>query len=61
MTSFTNKARIETGIPLGMLQTIPIVYAQEVAPAVLRPYLTTYVNMCWVREATNSPTTNSVP
>ena len=32
-----------------MLQTTPIIYAQEVAPAVLRPYLTTYVNMCWVR------------
>lgn len=31
-----------------MLQTTPIIYAQEVAPAVLRPYLTTYVNMCWV-------------
>ncbi|KAH7014420.1 general substrate transporter [Microdochium trichocladiopsis] len=35
------------GIPLGMLQTTPIIYAQEVAPAVLRPYLTTYVNMFW--------------
>ncbi|KXJ85617.1 general substrate transporter [Microdochium bolleyi] len=35
------------GIPLGMMQTTPIIYAQEIAPAVLRPYLTTYVNMCW--------------
>lgn len=36
------------GIPWGMFQTLGPQYASEVAPVVLRPYLTTYVNMCWV-------------
>ena len=31
-----------------IFQTITTAYASEVAPVVLRPYLTTYVNMCWV-------------
>lgn len=33
------------GIPWGMFQTLAPQYASEVAPVVLRPYLTTYVNM----------------
>lgn len=33
------------GIPWGMFQTLGPQYASEVAPVVLRPYLTTYVNM----------------
>jgi SP family general alpha glucoside:H+ symporter-like MFS transporter len=36
------------GIPLGMFQTVTTVYALEVTPTVLRGYLTSYVNMCWV-------------
>lgn len=34
------------GIPWGAFQTLTTTYAAEVAPIVLRPYLTTYVNMC---------------
>ena len=36
------------GIPWGAFQTLTTTYAAEVSPIVLRPYLTTYVNMCWV-------------
>ncbi|CAH0056873.1 unnamed protein product [Clonostachys solani] len=36
------------GIPWGIFQTLTITYASDIAPVVLRPYLTTYVNMCWV-------------
>lgn len=36
------------GIPLGVFQTLTVTYASEVCPVVLRGYLTTYVNMCWV-------------
>ncbi|KAH8891244.1 sugar transporter [Thozetella sp. PMI_491] len=35
------------GIPLGLFQTTPVIYAMEISPASLRPYLTTYVNFCW--------------
>lgn len=35
------------GVPWGAFQTLSISYASEVCPLVLRPYLTTYVNMCW--------------
>ncbi|KAJ5898762.1 hypothetical protein N7495_003506 [Penicillium taxi] len=35
------------GIPLGLFQTVPVVYAMEVSPMCLRPYLTTYINFCW--------------
>lgn len=33
------------GIPWGIFQTLTTQYASEVSPVVLRPYLTTYVNM----------------
>lgn len=33
------------GIPWGMFQTLTTQYASEVSPVVLRPYLTTFVNM----------------
>ncbi|SPO02413.1 probable Maltose permease [Cephalotrichum gorgonifer] len=33
---------------LGMFQTTPIAYAAEISPVCLRPYLTNYVNSCWV-------------
>ncbi|KAB8072622.1 putative transporter [Aspergillus leporis] len=36
------------GIPWGTFQTITTSYASEVCPVVLRAYLTTYVNLCWV-------------
>ncbi|SCZ87903.1 BZ3500_MvSof-1268-A1-R1_Chr2-3g05371 [Microbotryum saponariae] len=36
------------GIPWGVFQTLTTAYAAEVCPAPLRPYLTTYVNLCWV-------------
>lgn len=36
------------GIPWGGFQTLTMTYASEVVPVVLRPYLTTYVNLCWV-------------
>lgn len=36
------------GIPWGVFQTLPVAYAADVCPMVLRVYLTTYVNMCWV-------------
>jgi SP family general alpha glucoside:H+ symporter-like MFS transporter len=41
-------AEILAGIPWGIFQTLPAAYASEVCPVVLRPYLTTYINMCWV-------------
>jgi SP family general alpha glucoside:H+ symporter-like MFS transporter len=36
------------GIPWGVFQTLTCTYAAEVCPVKLRPYLTTYVNLCWV-------------
>ncbi|KAL6229394.1 hypothetical protein BDW75DRAFT_249703 [Aspergillus navahoensis] len=36
------------GIPWGVFQTVTTAYAAEVCPVLLRGYLTTYVNMCWV-------------
>lgn len=38
---------ILAGIPWGVFQTLTVTYASEVCPAVLRGYLTTYVNACW--------------
>lgn len=36
------------GIPWGAFQSVTPAYASEVAPTVLRPYLTTFINLCWV-------------
>jgi len=36
------------GLPWGAFQTLITTYATEVSPLILRPYLTTYVNLCWV-------------
>ena len=33
---------------IGMFQTLSVAYASEVCPVVLRGYLTTYANICWV-------------
>lgn len=41
-------AEILAGIPWGIFQTLPAAYASEVCPVILRPYLTTFINMCWV-------------
>jgi SP family general alpha glucoside:H+ symporter-like MFS transporter len=39
---------IMSGLPWGVFQTLTTTYAAEVCPVPLRPYLTTYVNLCWV-------------
>ncbi|KAI9664367.1 MAG: hypothetical protein M1831_002300 [Alyxoria varia] len=39
---------IMCGIPWGFFQTIPPAYAADICPTCLKPYLTTYVNLCWV-------------
>ena len=36
------------GVPWGVFQTLTTAYAAEICPVPLRPYLTTYVNLCWV-------------
>ncbi|RMZ91507.1 hypothetical protein DV736_g1248, partial [Chaetothyriales sp. CBS 134916] len=36
------------GMPWGVFQTLTVSYASDVTPIVLRPYLTSYVNLCWV-------------
>lgn len=36
------------GIPWGAFQTVTAAYAAEVSPVALRPYLTSYINLCWV-------------
>lgn len=35
------------GLPWGIFQTLSTAYAADICPMVLRPLLTTYVNMCW--------------
>lgn len=39
---------ILSGLPWGVFQTLTTTYAAEVCPVSMRPYLTTYVNLCWV-------------
>ncbi|PWZ03711.1 general substrate transporter [Testicularia cyperi] len=36
------------GLPWGCFQTLTTAYAAEVTPVALRPFLTTWVNACWV-------------
>lgn len=36
------------GFPWGTFQTMTVSYAAEVMPVQIRPFLTTYVNLCWV-------------
>lgn len=53
---------ILVGIPWGVFQTITTTYAAEVCPVVLRPYLTTYVNLCWVfGQLIASVSSNNIP
>ncbi|KAL2849841.1 general substrate transporter [Aspergillus pseudoustus] len=41
-------AEMLCGLPWGAFQTLSVTFAADVSPTVLRPYLTAYVNMCWV-------------
>ncbi|KAJ8114394.1 hypothetical protein OPT61_g3711 [Boeremia exigua] len=41
-------SQVLLGIPWGIFQTLTLAYASDIAPVVLRPYLTAYVNLCWV-------------
>jgi SP family general alpha glucoside:H+ symporter-like MFS transporter len=41
-------AEIMQGVPWGVFETMPVAYASEISPMVLRPYITTYANLCWV-------------
>ncbi|KAK0109505.1 hypothetical protein ONS95_002194 [Cadophora gregata] len=36
------------GHPWGMFQSMPSSFASDIMPQNLRPYLTTYINLCWV-------------
>ncbi|KAH6331258.1 hypothetical protein HBI38_019730 [Parastagonospora nodorum] len=36
------------GLPWGVFQALTVTYASDITPSALRPYLTTYINMCWV-------------
>lgn len=40
--------QILQGLPWGCFQTLTTAYAAEVTPVALRPFLTTWVNGCWV-------------
>ena len=40
--------QILQGLPWGVFQTLTTSYAAEVTPVALRPFLTTWVNGCWV-------------
>ncbi|KAF4457083.1 hypothetical protein F53441_871 [Fusarium austroafricanum] len=40
-------AQLLLGFPLGAFLTMCSVYAAEICPMVLRPYLTSWVNLCW--------------
>lgn len=41
-------AGILCGIPWGVYSTLAAAYASEVCPLTLRPYLTGWINCCWV-------------
>ena len=36
------------GMPWGVFQALTVTYASDITPSALRPYLTSYINMCWV-------------
>ncbi|KAK6080392.1 General alpha-glucoside permease 8 [Seiridium cupressi] len=36
------------GMPWGVFETMPAAYASEISPLALRPYFTTYANLCWI-------------
>lgn len=41
-------SQVLCGLPWGIFQTLSTTYAAEVMPVVLRSYLTSNVNMCWL-------------
>ncbi|KAJ5618428.1 MFS maltose permease [Penicillium herquei] len=41
-------AQVLSGIAWGVFQILPAVYASEVCPTVLRPHVTTFINLCWI-------------
>lgn len=41
-------AQVLCGLPWGIFQTLSTTYAAEVMPVVLRSYLTSNINMCWL-------------
>jgi MFS transporter, SP family, general alpha glucoside:H+ symporter len=41
-------AQVMCGLPWGIFQTLSTTYAAEVMPVVLRSYLTSNVNLCWL-------------
>lgn len=46
--TFPSFTEMLCGLPWGVFQTLTTSYAAEIAPQALRPFLTTYVNLCWV-------------
>ncbi|KAF1359526.1 sugar transporter [Lizonia empirigonia] len=36
------------GLPWGIFQTLTVTYASDITPSTIRPYLTSYINLCWV-------------
>lgn len=48
LEAWPTSAITDSLVPRGIFQTLTTTYAAEVCPVALRPYLTTYVNACWV-------------
>lgn len=40
-------AQLLCGVPWGVFQTLTTTYAAEICPMALRPFLTSFVNLCW--------------
>lgn len=40
--------QVVCGLPWGAFQSLAITYVSDVTPVVLKPYMATYVNLCWV-------------
>ena len=36
------------GLPWGVFQTLTVTYASDITSSTILPYLTTYINLCWV-------------
>ncbi|KAF2627819.1 MFS general substrate transporter [Macroventuria anomochaeta] len=41
---------IVNGLPWGIFQTLTVTYASDTTPSTIHPYLTTYINLCWVMD-----------
>jgi SP family general alpha glucoside:H+ symporter-like MFS transporter len=53
-------AELLCGLPWGAFQTLTTTYAAEVGPIVLRPYLTSFVNMCVSKKSSNGDLAASI-